>query len=225
MIVIVCMITTILPIRLFAAGSDVILNDNTGIPDKALYKAVLKALNKKSGTFTKAEAETVISLWAQKESDMQPDIKMLNGIGNLPNLELLYVQGNTLTNLSGIEELKKLRSLYVGDNKLTDISGIEKLTQLESLDLTDNKLSSLKGIENLTELSSLTAGGNKLKTLPDLTKLTQLEGHDSNTLFLFNKISEQEFRSKLPKGLLGNKAWLKQQIDFQIKKSLRLRHL
>ena len=70
-----------------AAESDIITNDENGIPDEALYKEILRALGKKSGeTFTKQEAESLTELF------VGTSVKTLKGIGNLSQLESLCIK-------------------------------------------------------------------------------------------------------------------------------------
>ena len=102
---------TMFSFHAYAKGSDIIPNDKTGIPDKGLYQAVLKALNKKSGVFTKSEAARIKTLDAENFKKERADIKSLKGIGNLKELTSLSVSYNKLTNLKGIEELTKLKDL------------------------------------------------------------------------------------------------------------------
>lgn len=269
----------VLPVVSYAKGSDIILNDKTGIPDKGLYQAILENLNKKKGAFTKAEAARLTTLDAGNYQKKRQDIKSLKGIGNLKGLLSLSLSHNKLKNLSGIEELTKLKDLDAVNNKLTNIKAIKKLTRLEDLDLSENKLTNLsvverltnlkslhvdynqlttlsglenlvklesllvssnklknlsgignlvnlhslgvsnnkltnlEGVENLVRLENLGASDNKLKKLPDLTKLTEL--HDESTTFIFNKLSKNELKEKLPIHLVSYSRWLNTEIQLQ----------
>lgn len=145
-------------------------------------------------------------------------------VSNLTNLENLTIDNCGLTNSSLkkiTSKLTKLTSLQIRGNKLTSLPGIEKLTKLESLDVTNNKITNLSGIENLTKLDLLWASNNRLKKLPSLKKLTNvsLEYFD----LMGNKISEKEFKKKLPKHALRTKWWVKNQILCQkLKKKLKV---
>ena len=52
----------LLPVNTNAKRNDIIPNNEKGIPDKTLYSIILKTLNKKSGTFTEAEAARITTL-------------------------------------------------------------------------------------------------------------------------------------------------------------------
>lgn len=204
-----------LPATVSAAGSDNIRNDETGIPDKGLYRAILRKLGKsKNGKFTKAEAESITKLNANNYDNKYINIKTLKGIENLTKLRELYVCGNELTSLAGIENLTGLTLLDAGSNKLKDLKAIKNLIKLETLYVGGNKLTSLTGVENLTELSCLLAWNNKLRNLPDLKKLKNLEAEE--TYFEFNSIkTAEEFKRNLPISLVKSSSWLKSQIKFQ----------
>ena len=267
LILIFSFICAISPQVLYAEAEQVIENDETGIPDKGLYQAILDALHKeRNETFTKAEAESLTELDANGMVIFKREkIKSLKGIGYLSNLTKLAVYSNELAELAGIESLSNLHTLIASGNQLTNLRGIEKLRELKMLDvslnqlnslnevrdltkLTDllvyiNKLSSLEDIANLTNLKCLSISGNnitsldvvenmvqlerleasdnKLVKLPDLTKHTKLDA--GQTYLLRNKIPQSEWRKKLPKHLLKERAWLSDQRKFQsIKKFLKI---
>lgn len=152
-----------------AAESDVIANDESGIPDKALYKGILKALGKKTNeTFTKQEAEKLTELETGGVSSLQ-------GIGYLSQLEQLRIEGWKLRSLEGVDELHKLVDLDVSYNKLKSLKSLGNLTSLEYLTVDLNQLTSLEGIENLKNLKGLYASWNKITNLKPLKGLTNLE--------------------------------------------------
>ena len=67
------------------SASDVIENDNSGIPDQELYQSILEELGKKPNqTFTKQEAEKIQVLTA-----VFREVKSLKGIKYLKNLKVL----------------------------------------------------------------------------------------------------------------------------------------
>lgn len=199
-----------------ADTSDIIRNDETGIPDKQLYQAILENLGKdKNRAFTKREAESIE--WLQANINKN-GVATLKGIGYLRNLKQLDMEGNGLTTLAGVEELSNLESLRVDsgrlktlegietmpslrylsviDNDLTNLKGIENMTNLEWLLVSENNLKSLKEIKNLTNLVCISAWGCNLKSLPDLTKFYKLDAKYCS--FTGNYLSEKELRSKLP---------------------------
>lgn len=152
-----------------AAESDIIRNDESGIPDKALYKGILQEMGKKQNeTFTRQEAESL------KELDVRDNVKTLKGIGILSQLEELQIQGNDLTSLKGVESLQHLTSLSVPYNRIKSLKPIKNLTNLQYLMVELNQLKSLEGIENLTNLVSLNAGWNQITNVKPLARLKNL---------------------------------------------------
>ena len=204
----------------YAAENDVIKNDQSGIPDKGLYRAVQDALGKKrSQTFTEKEAASLKKL--EIPFRYKIGIKSLKGIEYLSNLERLDISGYGLKSLKGIEKLPKLTSLvaeknklrnlnsikkaknlvglYVGRNKLKNLEGIQELTNLEYLGVQDNGLTSLKELKNLKKLRGLEAYENKLTNLRGLQNLKDLRILD---------VSRNKLRSLKGIGSLREIRWL-----------------
>ncbi len=156
------------------AGDDEIIKCNEqGIPDPALYAAVLNAGDSnQDGILTKAEAEGIEKLTAT-----DGEIENLKGIENLINLTELNLRKTNITSLKDIENLSKLTQLYLDETKITSLQGIEKLTNLTILGLDETKITSLQGIENLrslTNLSLMCTGITSLEGVENLTNLTDL---------------------------------------------------
>lgn len=156
------------------AKSEIIPNNDKGIPDKYLYQAILYSLEKKSDSkFTKDEAEGLYAL--DQTVFFGKKIKTLKGIEKLTNLHHLSIGDNKLTNLNGIEKLINLSSLKIGGNKLTNLKGVESLTNLESLSVGKGKLKNVNEIKNLSKLKELSVNGNKLEDWTIVSDLTNLE--------------------------------------------------
>lgn len=227
------LIMVLLPLNTMAAKSNIIPNNNSGIPDKVLYQTILRKLGKnRTETFTREDAKEITRLKSNNHYD-KAKIKSLKGIGYLKNLKYLDVAVNQLTSLSGIEKLPKLKTLIASQNNLISLSGIENLKQLTKLDVFDNRIksisqikglhqliyldigsnsvSNIKSLENLTEIKSIYASYNKIKILPNLKNKTKLD----SIAFGHNKISEKEFNKKIPTKWKENKDWYKSQIQRQ----------
>lgn len=158
----------------FAARNDVIKNDQSGIPDKGLYRAVLDELGKKRNqTFTEEEAQSIKKLEIPYRYKI--GIKSLKGIEYLRNLERLDISGYKLKNLRGIEKLPKLTFLVAAGNNLTNLKSISKAKNLEGICIESNKLTSLKGIETLTNLEYICVKDNRLKSLKELKNLKKVD--------------------------------------------------
>ncbi len=108
-----------------------------------------------------------------------------DSIGELKNLETLYLRGNKLECLPvSIGELKNLETLYLSHNNLGCLpDSIGELKNLEYLNLDYNKLGCLPdSIGKLESLKTLYLDSNELKELPDsIGKLESLK-----TLYLYN---------------------------------------
>ncbi|KAL0265931.1 UNVERIFIED_CONTAM: hypothetical protein PYX00_011648 [Menopon gallinae] len=100
-------------------------------------------------------------------------------IGSLSQLQKLYLNGNQLTALPGeIGNLSQLQKLYLGNNKLTRLPGeIGRLSNLQKLYLCDNRLTTLpKEIGNLSHIQEFDLSNNKLTTLPrEIERLSNLQ--------------------------------------------------
>ena len=185
-------------IQTHAAPTDVIENNESGIPDKVLYQNILKVLGKQStDTFTEQEASSVeeLEIVDYKKIPMES----LKGIGYLTNLETLKIQDQwQLSSLEGLDgRLKKLDALNVSysgitsikevanlpslvyltfdGDKIRSLDGIQGLKNLRYLMVYDNCLTSLKGIESVVNLEEFYAYGNQLTSLKGIENLTKLK--------------------------------------------------
>ena len=181
LLTLLCMIC-ICPMKTYATGSEIITNDENGIPDKGLYQAALRVLDKKENeTFTKEEAESITRFgdWNSPYSYWDRwylDIKNLKGIGYFKNLKVLLIDDHAIETLDGIEELTNLEELWITGHWLKDIKPLEQCTSLKIINLSSGKLENLDGIEKLTQLQSLNVGDNKLKNLRGIENLENLTG-------------------------------------------------
>ncbi|MEG2428761.1 MAG: hypothetical protein RSA99_00080 [Oscillospiraceae bacterium] len=90
-----------------------IKNDQTGIPDKALYNAVVFAIGDKKLPLINSEVLAVKSLNLQNQS-----ISDINGIDKFINLQELNLDQNKLKNISEIKKLTNLKALSLSENPL-----------------------------------------------------------------------------------------------------------
>ena len=152
-------------------GDDEIIKCNDqGIPDPALYAAVLEAGDRnKDGILTKAEAEGIRGVYAY-----DGEIKNLQGIEKLINLTQLELSSSKITDLKELWKLTNLTHLYLNGSNITNIQGIEKLTNLTYLDLSGTGITSLKDIEKLTNLTYLDLRGTNITCLQGIENLSNL---------------------------------------------------
>ena len=179
-------------IQTHAAPTDVIENNESGIPDKTLYQNILKVLGKQStDTFTEQEASSVeeleivdykkIPMESLKIQD-QWQLSSLEGLdGRLKKLDALNVSYSGITSIKEVANLPSLVYLTFEGDKIRSLDGIQGLKNLRSLNVYGNRLTSLQGIESavnledLTKLKKLEVGKNRLKNLKGIEKLTNLE--------------------------------------------------
>lgn len=188
-----------------AENTDIIRNDESGIPDKNLYQWGIDTYDlNKDGILTQTEIDqknsnqNLLSLYLNDK-----DICSLKGIhyfdnGNIYNLDISG--NNRLTTLEGIEELTTINGgLYASNCALENIDGIEKFENIKGLMVNNNNL---KTIPNLTSLINLSDIG-----CPHVDK----DHSDSDfgwVCFYGNMLSDVELRNKLPKQLSTNENWL-----------------
>ena len=93
-----------------------------------------------------------------------------NCIGNLKNLEWLYLSNNQLSSLpESIGDLMNLERLDLNDNQLTTLpQSFGNLQNLRNLDFSNNEFTSMPEIiSNLQNLEILYLNNNQLNTLPE----------------------------------------------------------
>jgi internalin A len=89
-------------------------------------------------------------------------IESIDALKGLNSLRVLRLQGNEISDLSALSGLSSLSDLSVGSNKLTDVKALAKVETLEYLNLSSNALESLEGLESLPKLRVLNFGFNKV---------------------------------------------------------------
>lgn len=197
---------------------EIIKNDETGIPDKALYDLVLKMGDgNNDGILTKEEAKSISSIWTSNDSS--EEISSLKGIGFCTNLNDLYISNKNqitdlsplkglnldslviydndgqISDLSPLSEMNTLTSLGMSSKQISDISALAGLTNLTGLYLINCQISDISALAGLTNLQALQLAGNKISDISILGNLTNL-----NTLWLqSNNIAKLPDLHKLTK--------------------------
>lgn len=106
-------------------------------------------------------------------------IRTLEGMPAMPNLQTLDLEGNELTSLEGLPDLPELQKLFLTYNSLIDLRGYPNLPKLQELDLGANSIGSLAGF-NASNAASFRInlscavgpdGINLLDLPPNLTEL------------------------------------------------------
>jgi len=115
----------------------------------------------------------------EKTLDLQgkriKDIKEIEGLEKLVDLEELYLSQNHIKKIENLESLKSLKKLDLNRNLISKIEGLENLGNLEYLVLSDNQISELKNLDNLSILRQLWLAGNNIEEIKKLDKLKNLE--------------------------------------------------
>lgn len=107
-------------------------------------------------------------------------------IGQLKNLEELYLQDANISDLSFLKNLENLKDLNLKYNKIRDINVISGLTNLQKLTLGYNKINDISILENLTHLYWLQLSDNQISDISVISKLTKL----TNVLDFWNQTIE-----------------------------------
>ena len=135
-----------------------------------------------------------------KEKELSESGRIPSTFAQLTNLQLLWLQGNQITDISSLENLTtsselsltlsynqivdisplanltNLVGLWLKDNQITDISPLENLINLESIALTYNQITDISPLENLTNLRSIGLSYNQITDISPLENLTSLRG-------------------------------------------------
>lgn len=103
-------------------------------------------------------------------------LRKLENLENLVQLEELYACSNKITEMSGLEALVNLRTLELGSNRIREIGGLDTLVQLRALWLGRNKIAQVRNLEPVANsLRVLSLQANRLRTIHGLDALVNLE--------------------------------------------------
>ena len=158
-----------------------VYNNDTGVPDKGLYEAVVSDGGGSDGLLTVAEAEVMYAF--AKNSFTTTTINSLKGLEHFKSLQSIWIYNDPesdsyaggITDLSPLKDLKSLGELQLfGNPELTDLSPLENLDSLYALYLRDAvKIQDFSPLKN-TNIARLDIRGTN-STHPSL--------HDSTNLF------------------------------------------
>ena len=101
-------------------------------------------------------------------------ISDLTPLANLPNLEELLLSGGRISDLTPLANLRNLEILILNRNDITDISPLDRLTNLWVLKMPSNGISDLTPLANLTNLEELVLHDNQISNISPLAGLTNL---------------------------------------------------
>ncbi|KAJ3411055.1 Leucine-rich repeat-containing protein 9 [Chytridiales sp. JEL 0842] len=94
-------------------------------------------------------------------------------LARLPQLRLLYLQGNRITKIEGLEHMTGLVELVLDKNqiKAADPSSFLSLINLKELHIKDNRLKSLSHFDCLPNLQYLFLNGNRIAETSEIEKM------------------------------------------------------
>ncbi|CAL6031543.1 Conserved_hypothetical protein [Hexamita inflata] len=104
----------------------------------------------------------------------QCELKNIDEISSLTNLEVLDVSSNNLKNVDSMGSLIKLKELNISANKLIDITALNYLISLIKLNMSCCRLISLSALKRLINLKNLDISNNSYINITDLQHLANL---------------------------------------------------
>lgn len=174
-IVFMLIVVGVMPTKLVSAK--VIKNDKTGIPDKALYQAILFETGKNSNQkITEKDLENVYSIgdyFIEKNENRK--IKSLKGIEKCKKLFSLEIPICGLKNLKGIEKCKNLEFLTIRNGNLEAVNNLAQLSKLQKITMKNVKVKDWNGLGMLRQITNLEIYKGNLKNLKQIKKLGKIE--------------------------------------------------
>ena len=152
------------------------------IPDANLRAAIAAALGKVIGApITVDDMETLTWL----KVDFDAGISDLTGLEYATNLENLWLENNSITDISPLSGLTNLTVLSLWNNSIMgNISSLSGLTNLTQLQLGSNAIEDISSLSNLANLTELWLWNNQIEDISPLSGLTNLTrlGLDQNDI-------------------------------------------
>lgn len=163
-------------------------------PDRMLDEEVRRVINKPTEDIMKSDLLNITGFHCSEKG-----VKDITGIGEMINLEDLYMYSNEISDISELENLTKLVVVKLYNNKISDISALSGLTELEHLNIFSNEIDDLSGLEGLANLTFITLFRNQVTDISPLIGVTSLENLDlrSNNISDIDLLFEMTFLKKL----------------------------
>jgi serine/threonine protein kinase len=103
------------------------------------------------------------------------DIQSLEDLKHMPDIGLLSLCKQKITDLSGLEVLTELFGLELADNNITELNAISSLNNLETIDLSGNKISDISPLLNLKDkIIAVTLNRNQLTDFNTINQFKSL---------------------------------------------------
>lgn len=115
---------------------------------------------------------------------------------NLDKLTTLWSYDNNISDVTGIDELTNLQYIYLEDTSVSDLSPVWNLSKLNNLNISwGGKISSIDGIKSLAQLEYLNLSGQRIKDISDLLSLSKLRFVELEENFL--DLSDSKIQSDI----------------------------
>ncbi len=125
------------------ADNQIITNDENGIPDGNLYKALLnKCDSNNDGILTADETNDVYTVNLR-----DCNINSLKGISCLKGTHSLFLDNNNISDITELGSMKSLETITICNNNISDISALAPL-QLTFFSATDNNIKDISALNN-----------------------------------------------------------------------------
>ena len=157
----------------------VLLSSSATIVDTNLHAEIAEALDKpRGGILTVADMLTLTTLIAN-----DANIHDLTGLQYAPNLKILSLDNNNLSEAAPLAALTQLETLSLDNNGLSEVTPLAGLTQLRTLSLASNNFSDISVLEGLPHLKTLDLKGNLLGYLSLHTHIPAIQAGGATVTF------------------------------------------
>jgi hypothetical protein len=145
---------------------DLVLN----FEDANFEQAVRNALNKPEGDIYASDVNQITEF----SSEGIHSIISIEGIQYFTELEILYLDGNKISDISYLSGLANLITVSLGSNQISDISSLSGLANLITVSLNSNQISDISSLSGLANLIHLRLYSNQISDISSLSGLTNL---------------------------------------------------
>ena len=152
-------------------------------PDPNLRAAIVEDLGVDPDRITRVALQRLTRLGV-----IDREIESLEGLQHAPNLRLLDLSGNPISDLAPLVNLTNLEELLLSGGRISDLTPLANLHNLDILILNGNDITDISPLGGLTNLWVLKMSYNGISDLAPLAGLTNLE----ELLLNENRISDVE---------------------------------
>ncbi len=133
------------------------------------------------------EQLTSLYLWDTK-------LVSLQGIENLPNLEIFFTDTNNLRDLSPLCSLEHLQQVSIGSGYIRKLPDLAGLPELRELSLTGNLIEDLTPLSKGKGLRYVNLNSNRITSIAPLAEVTWLEGLslEGNCILDYASVADNE---------------------------------